>query len=122
MADESVSNPLEAPLPFPDLRTFWASLSPRRARAAKEPEEAPVNRWSMPSTKDLDSDRRKGLADRTLLMKLSAPFRPPPQLGRLHAAPRKRDESFQFAVLGDAEPGRFWIFRKLFNVPGVFER
>jgi 3',5'-cyclic AMP phosphodiesterase CpdA len=49
------------------------------------------------------------------------PWRLQSQLSRLKDKPRRAGESFEFAVLGDAEPGRFWIWRKLFNRPGVFE-
>lgn len=52
---------------------------------------------------------------------LAQPWRLRAQLSKLHARPRRPGESFEFAVLGDAEPGRFWIWRKLFNRPGVFE-
>lgn len=55
------------------------------------------------------------------LADLSAPWRTKRQLARLGAVKRYPKESFRFAVLGDAEPGRFWVWRKLFNRPGVFE-
>lgn len=48
------------------------------------------------------------------------PWRTEEQLARLASSPRSSGESFRFAVIGDAEPGRFWIARKLFNSPGVF--
>lgn len=51
---------------------------------------------------------------------LAHPWRTAEQLSRLAASPRLSGESFRFAVIGDAEPGRFWISRKLFNSPGVF--
>jgi len=55
------------------------------------------------------------------LHELAQPWRLREQLSKLHARPRRPGETFDFAVLGDAEPGRFWIWRKLFNRPGVFE-
>lgn len=55
-----------------------------------------------------------------LLQAQARPWRTDEQLSRLAAAPRTSGESFRFAVIGDAEPGRFWIARKLFNTPGVF--
>ncbi|MBI4424331.1 MAG: metallophosphoesterase [Elusimicrobia bacterium] len=122
---EAGSLPFEATSPLPHWRSLWGSLSPRRVRdeaAAGAVAEAPANRWGLPSEKDLQRDYRKALAEEALLAKLSRPFRTATQLERLRRAPRKADEPFSFAVLGDAEPGRFWIFRKLFNVPGVFER
>ena len=116
-------NPLDSALPLPDLRTLWGSLSPRKPRRGVELEEAaPTNRWAFPNEKDLAHDRRKALADDALLAKLAAPFRTNLQLNKLARTPRRAGEPFRFAVLGDAEPGRFWIFRKLFNVPGVFQR
>ena len=51
---------------------------------------------------------------------LAAPLRTEHQLAKLQAAPRAKGESFRFAVIGDAEPGRFWFSRALFGVPGVF--
>lgn len=56
------------------------------------------------------------------LRKQARPWRTEEQLTKLAAAPRKSGEGFRFAVIGDAEPGRFWISRVLFNVPGVFRR
>lgn len=41
---------------------------------------------------------------------------------RLARAGPPPGKTFRFAVLGDAEPGRFWIFRVLFNRQGVFGR
>jgi predicted phosphodiesterase len=118
------TSPSEA-LPIPNLRALWAGLSPRRPRVSEgevAAEVSPVNRWSFPKAKDFERDRRKALADEALLKKLSSPFRTNAQLQRLKDNARRPGESFSFAVLGDCEPGRFWIFRKLFNVPGVFER
>lgn len=51
---------------------------------------------------------------------ISAPYRTERQIARLSR--RGPVEGFEFAVLGDVEPGRFWFSRKLFNIPGVFER
>lgn len=56
------------------------------------------------------------------LQELSKPLRTAHQLKKLALNPRSADDEFQFAVLGDVEPGRFWVSRKLFNVPGVFAR
>lgn len=111
------------PLPLPHLRALWARLSPRRPlEEGIALEQFPFNRWSPPREKDLQRDRRKALAEEKALAKLSAPFKTSRQLGCLSGAPRRDGEPFTFAVLGDGEPGRFWVFRKLFNVPGVFER
>ncbi len=60
--------------------------------------------------------------DEENLRQLAAPWRTRVHLDRLQAAARKPGEAFEFAVLGDAEPGRFWIWRALFNRPGVFRR
>lgn len=62
------------------------------------------------------------LSELELLNRVSAPWKTEAQLGRLAQRPRGPSESFEFAVLGDAEPGRFWIFRTLFNRRGVFPR
>lgn len=63
-----------------------------------------------------------GLAEAEILARLAAPWRSRLQLCRLAEPGRSSVESFEFAVLGDAEPGRFWISRALFNRPGVFSR
>ncbi|MFI5345194.1 MAG: metallophosphoesterase family protein [Elusimicrobiota bacterium] len=53
--------------------------------------------------------------------RLAAAFRTTEQLARLTAAKRAENESFRFTVIGDAEPGRFWFSRALFNEhPGAF--
>lgn len=57
-----------------------------------------------------------------ILNQLAAPWSTRIQLSRLKTRPRQAHESFQFGVLGDAEPGRFWLFRTLFNRRGVFRR
>ncbi len=44
------------------------------------------------------------------------------QLKRLLQEPKAQTDSFDFAILGDSEPGRFWIFRKLFSEPAVFNK
>ena len=54
------------------------------------------------------------------LRSLARPFRTDEQLTKLAASPRGAGETFRFAVIGDAEPGRFWFSRTLFNTPGVF--
>jgi hypothetical protein len=52
---------------------------------------------------------------------LSAPWRTAVQLERLAKNPRPAGQTFRFAVIGDAEPGRFWFARALFNRrPGSF--
>jgi UDP-2,3-diacylglucosamine pyrophosphatase LpxH len=55
------------------------------------------------------------------LARMSARWRTERQLKRLSRLPTAGGESVSFAVLGDVEPSRFLIFRKLFNREGVFE-
>lgn len=81
----------------------------------------PAERWGLPSHKELSASARKKRADARLLERLAAPWRTTRQLETLAAGGRRPGDAFTFAVLGDAEPGRFWIFRKLFNRKGVFE-
>jgi 3',5'-cyclic AMP phosphodiesterase CpdA len=69
---------------------------------------------------DIRETGRRRLADRIRLARLSSFWKTGVQLDRLGAAPRRRTETFRFAVLGDAEPGRFWVSRALFNVRGAF--
>ncbi len=52
------------------------------------------------------------------LQKHSRPWRTDEQLAKLAKTPSS--DRFRFAVIGDAEPGRFWISRRFFNSPGVF--
>lgn len=66
--------------------------------------------------------QRKILAQRAELAEACRFLRTTTQLELLATLGRSSEEEFQFAVLGDAEPGRFWFSRKLFNVPGVFEK
>lgn len=51
---------------------------------------------------------------------MANPYRTDEQLSKLVASPRAAGDSFKFSVIGDAEPGRFWISRKMFGSPGVF--
>jgi 3',5'-cyclic AMP phosphodiesterase CpdA len=67
-------------------------------------------------------DNTDQLTQAQALRQLSQPWKSGAQLSRLAASKRRAGESFEFAVLGDVEPGRFWIFRALFNRPGVFQR
>ena len=55
-----------------------------------------------------------------LLQKYARRWRTDEQLTKLAATPAS--PKFRFAVIGDAEPGRFWFSRTLFNLPGVFWR
>ncbi len=52
----------------------------------------------------------------------ASPWERAAQLNQLIQKPKAQTESFDFAILGDSEPGRFWIFRKLFNEPAVFTK
>ncbi len=64
----------------------------------------------------MDHDRR--LPESLVLM--AARFRTERQLRRLARLPGATGDTVSFGVLGDAEPSRFWIYRKLFNREGVF--
>jgi len=52
------------------------------------------------------------------LQRAARPWRTDEQLTKLAARPQAG--ALRFAVIGDAEPGRFWFSRSLFNTPGVF--
>ena len=93
-----------------------------RSRILAGTERPPRERWGLPPRKELSRGRRKRTADSLRLTRLSASWRTRVQLRRLKAESRGERESFRFAVLGDVEPGRFWVFRKLFNRAGAFER
>lgn len=66
------------------------------------------------------SHERHSPSDR--LRRLSARWRTARQLTRLSRLPTAGGDRVSFAVLGDVEPSRFLIFRKLFNQDGVFAR
>lgn len=55
------------------------------------------------------------------LSRFARKWRTDEQLTKLAASPRS-GSTVRFAVIGDAEPGRFWISRTLFNTPGAFWR
>ena len=55
------------------------------------------------------------VAEFQYVMRLAEPFRTKTQLAKLAKTPRADGERYRFAVIGDAEPGRFWVWRKLFN-------
>jgi hypothetical protein len=52
------------------------------------------------------------------LQRAARPWRTDEQLTKLASKPQAN--ALRFAVIGDAEPGRFWFSRALFNAPGVF--
>ncbi len=54
------------------------------------------------------------------LVELASRLRTVRQLRRLSRLPSASGDRVSFAVLGDCEPSRFWIYRKLFNREGVF--
>ncbi|MDE2141490.1 MAG: metallophosphoesterase [Elusimicrobia bacterium] len=54
------------------------------------------------------------------LLRLASRWRTERQLKRLSRLPTAGGERVSFAVLGDVEPSRFWIARRLFNQTGVF--
>ena len=58
------------------------------------------------------------LSEKLVLM--AARFRTERQLRRLSRLPTSTADTVSFGVIGDAEPSRFWIYRKLFNREGVF--
>lgn len=54
------------------------------------------------------------------LVRMASRLRTERQLRRLSRLPTAGGDTVSFAVLGDCEPSRWWIYRKLFNRPGVF--
>lgn len=80
-----------------------------------------LGRLGLPRPKDFERDWRDFEAAREYLHKLSFPWHTSRQLGLLAHTPRVSGEPFSFAVVGDAEPGRFW-FERMFNRRRVFRR
>lgn len=70
----------------------------------------------------VEPPKRSAEGDLGLLQRLSRPQSTALQLSKLQRTRRGDGESFDFAVIGDAEPGRFWFSRGLFGRPGVFAR
>lgn len=54
------------------------------------------------------------------LVLMASRLRTERQLRRLGRLATACGDTVSFAVLGDCEPSRWWIYRKLFNRPGVF--
>ncbi|HEX4048219.1 MAG TPA: metallophosphoesterase [Elusimicrobiota bacterium] len=118
--------PLESPSAAPAAAPAAALVSIPAAASAPAPERASpevslnggasfwdgaeTERGGSPAGPELEAARR-----------LAEPFRTKTQLARLSRSPRPAGEAYRFAVIGDAEPGRFWIWRALFNRdPGAF--
>ena len=81
-----------------------ASADDERANAARTWDGAGKERMESSVVGEFEAVRR-----------LAEPFRTKTQLAKLAGTPRPSGESYRFAVIGDAEPGRFWIWRRLFN-------
>ena len=81
-----------------------APVETARANAAQTWDGAGKERGDSPLVGEFEAVRR-----------LAEPFRTKTQLAKLAQKPRPAGESYRFAVIGDAEPGRFWIWRRLFN-------
>jgi hypothetical protein len=84
--------------------------------------------WSEPTVEEavgrghLVFSPRRPLAHHDDVHVLASPFATAVQLARIRAQPRAPGEAVRFAVIGDAEPGRFWFSRALFGAHGVFWR
>ena len=99
-------------------------IGTRELQAAIESASSPEAAGKLQGLLDRLYDRadKSGEEPSAQLAELAAPFKTALQLRGLSSRPRRAGETFSFAVVGDAEPGRFWIFRKLFNKPGVFRK
>lgn len=121
---------LDAPAIAPAIvdSALIAGAAPVRPAA---PELVPAQRLT-PAWLDRFFDRRPANPDsetsavrhplREEVRRLAAPWRTERQVAKLAETPRAAGETFKFTVIGDAEPGRFWLWRALFNVPGIFSR
>ena len=56
------------------------------------------------------------------LILMASRFRTSRQLRRLSRLPTAQGDRVTFAVLGDVEPSRWWLARKLFNKEGIFHQ
>ncbi len=62
------------------------------------------------------------LEEHISLEECSLPWRKTRQLALIREKPVQPSGTFEFAILGDAEPGRFLVFRKLFSEPAIFAK
>ena len=140
LAAPSVSFALSAALPaasamLPEAKPAMpaAAAAPAAAlsfapvsAAASAPDGTPPEAARAGATRVWDGAgaAREGAADVAefeAVRRLAEPFRTRTQLTKLAQTPRPAGASYRFAVIGDAEPGRFWFWRALFNRdPGVF--
>jgi hypothetical protein len=121
----SASDAVPAPTadwPGRPYRPFWDAVRGRPdapARAGKFVEKV-IDGWLTDRTEA--PPRRVRRSVHRSLAELSSKWRTEVQLASLHAKPRSKSDSYRFVVVGDAEPGRFKLWRKLWNEEGVFGR
>jgi Calcineurin-like phosphoesterase len=113
---------LSPALPAPAALAAPPALAPVPSAAAPAPAAAPASEESASWSSFWDGAARAPRAPADLA-RLAAPYRTRAQLRRLSARPAAPDARVRFAVIGDAEPGRFWFSRVLYNPDrGVFWR
>lgn len=84
--------------------------------------------WNVPTVEEavgrgyLVFTPHRPLAHHDEVARLAAPLSTARQLAAARAQPPREGGAVRFAVIGDAEPGRFWFSRALFGRPGVFWR
>jgi hypothetical protein len=107
--------------PAPEARSAAAqAAAPKPAPAGARAEDARANAARAWDGESSDANA-PAVAEFDAVRRLAEPFRTSAQLAKLARTPRRDGASLRFAVIGDAEPGRFWIWRKLFNRdPGAF--
>jgi hypothetical protein len=117
-----VSN-ISIPAPAPALPAAALAVIPA---AASAPERTPPDAARADGTRFWDGSRvpsanAPAVAELEAVRRMAEPFRTGTQLAKLDRTPRAAGETYRFAVIGDAEPGRFWFSRALFNrAPDAF--
>ncbi|HAM35423.1 MAG TPA: hypothetical protein DEB40_05245 [Elusimicrobia bacterium] len=94
-----------------------------QARVPAEPASPPqlLGQTAQRKRTSARSPRRRHRQDfeAGILKSFAARWRTSDQIKLIRKSPPP-DGKFSFAVIGDAEPGRFWFARLLFNKPGMF--
>ncbi|MFI5349936.1 MAG: metallophosphoesterase, partial [Elusimicrobiota bacterium] len=104
-----------AALPAANSAPAKPSVGPAAATPSAAPDDAPAEDVRANGQKVWDgAGDFPRVADFKAVRNMASPFRTETQLAKLAASPRPAGP-LRFAVIGDAEPGRFWIWRKLYN-------
>jgi hypothetical protein len=100
------------PAAAPALAALPAPAAGNDRRPPEAAQAGAARLWDGSAARDAAS---ADVVDLGQVQRLAQPYRTSLQLAKLARTPRPAGESYRFAVIGDAEPGRFWFWRALFN-------